>query len=187
MKATGPGQSSLLLLDVIDILNKSRVPYAVIGAFAASFHGIVRASMDADAVISLRAHQVRAEDIVSNMKAAGLDVVQNQGDAADPVLGAIHITDPFGNRVDLLTGIRGMPGDILSRVVAVDFAGARLRIIGVEDFIAMKIFAGNPRDIEDAKGALKVSAEKINRKLLEQLAAGYGKKELQALRKILTD
>ena len=53
MKAKGPGQSAIVLLNVIDILNKLRIPYAVIGAFAASFHGIVRGTLDADALIPL--------------------------------------------------------------------------------------------------------------------------------------
>ena len=53
MKATGPGQSTLLLLDVVKVLNKYQISYAVIGALAASFYGVVRASLDADAVISL--------------------------------------------------------------------------------------------------------------------------------------
>jgi len=54
MKSHGPGQSPLLLLDVIDILNKLNIPYAVVGALAASFYGTIRAGMDADAIISLR-------------------------------------------------------------------------------------------------------------------------------------
>ena len=53
MRTTRPGESVLLLLDVIDVLNQHKVPYAIIGAFAASFYGAVRASIDADAVISV--------------------------------------------------------------------------------------------------------------------------------------
>ena len=34
MRATAPGQSTLLLLDVIDLLDKRHIAYAVIGAFA---------------------------------------------------------------------------------------------------------------------------------------------------------
>ena len=58
MRAKGPGQSALLLLDVIGVLNALRVPYAIVGAMAASFYGVVRASLDADAVVSLRAGRV---------------------------------------------------------------------------------------------------------------------------------
>jgi len=48
MRAQRPGESALLLLDAIEILVRQDVPYAVMGAMAASVHGVVRASMDAD-------------------------------------------------------------------------------------------------------------------------------------------
>lgn len=53
MRTTRAGQSALLLLDAVGVLAARKIPYAVIGAMAASVHGIVRASMDADAVLSL--------------------------------------------------------------------------------------------------------------------------------------
>ena len=53
MKINGPGESPLLLLNVIKLLDKFDIPYAIVGAFAASFYGLVRASLDADAVISV--------------------------------------------------------------------------------------------------------------------------------------
>ena len=49
MRATRAGQSALLLLDAVGVLAARKILYAVIGAMAASVHGIVRASMDADA------------------------------------------------------------------------------------------------------------------------------------------
>ena len=53
MRTTQVGQSALLLLDAVGVLVTRNIPYAVIGAMAASVHGVVRASMDADAVLSL--------------------------------------------------------------------------------------------------------------------------------------
>jgi hypothetical protein len=52
MRTTRSGESALLLLDVIDLLSAGNIEYAVIGALAASIHGAVRASMDADVVLS---------------------------------------------------------------------------------------------------------------------------------------
>ena len=46
MKINGPGESSLLLLKVIKVLEKFKIPYAIVGAFAVSFYGLVRASLD---------------------------------------------------------------------------------------------------------------------------------------------
>jgi hypothetical protein len=40
-----------LLLDVVEIVAHDNIPYAVIGALAASVHGAVRASMDADLLL----------------------------------------------------------------------------------------------------------------------------------------
>lgn len=53
MRTDSAGQSALLLLDAVDILIHEKVAYAVIGAMAASVHGVVRASLDADAVLAL--------------------------------------------------------------------------------------------------------------------------------------
>jgi DNA-binding NarL/FixJ family response regulator len=50
VRTTGPGQSALLLLDAVDVLTREQIDYAVIGALAASIHGVVRASVDADAI-----------------------------------------------------------------------------------------------------------------------------------------
>lgn len=49
MKARGPGESALLLLDVVAVLTKAGTAYAVIGAMAAAVHGAIRATTDADA------------------------------------------------------------------------------------------------------------------------------------------
>src|SRR5271167_4100822 len=53
VRSTGVGQSALLLLDAIAVLSSEGIDYAVIGAMAASIYGVVRASIDADAVLSL--------------------------------------------------------------------------------------------------------------------------------------
>jgi hypothetical protein len=50
MRAGGVGESALLLLDVVELLGRRGIEYAVIGALAASVHGAIRASMDADVV-----------------------------------------------------------------------------------------------------------------------------------------
>ena len=98
MRPTAPGQSALLLLDVIDLLNKRHIPYAIIGAFAASFYGVVRASLDADAVISIRT--VRdGNELCQDLKVLGLSVERRTGDHEDPIAAVVNIRDSFHNRV----------------------------------------------------------------------------------------
>ena len=185
MKISGPGESSILLLKVIKLLNKSRIPYAIVGAFAASFYGLVRASLDADAVISIEKNKEKLEKFLTFLREETWKTDIRQGDSNDPVRGVINIQDKFKNRVDLLTGISGMREDIFDRVMPASFLKTKIKIVGIEDFIAMKIFAGSAKDIQDVVGVLQVSTKKINMPLLKQLTLNYGKKELTKLEEII--
>jgi hypothetical protein len=78
MRTNRSGESALLLLDVVDLLTREKVEYAVIGALAASVHGAVRASMDADAVLSVGMRQ--AEDLERAFRAAGFRTELTPGD-----------------------------------------------------------------------------------------------------------
>ena len=185
MRAQGPGQSALLLLDVIDILQTLHIPYAIVGAFAASFHGVIRASLDADAVMSVRSGQTGVEALLKALRATGCQVTHRVGDADDPIGAVVTVEDQAHNRVDLLMKIHGMSEDVFARTVETEFMQARIRVIGVEDFIAMKLFAGSPQDIEDAIGVLKVSYERIRLPLLNELVQPYGQDALERLRTLL--
>ena len=188
MRINGPGESSLLLLKVIKFLDNLKVPYVVVGAFAASFYGQIRASLDADAVISVKGQEKKLEQLVVILKKDGFKVEVRHGDAQDPVHGVVNIKDKFQNRVDLLTGIRGMKADVFDRLVTASFMDTKIKIISAEDFIAMKIFAGGTKDIEDVIGVLTVlNQNKVNIPLVRHLTLQYGKKELLRLEEILKD
>ena len=187
MKAKGSGESVLLLLDVIDVLNRLHVPYAIIGAFAASFYGVIRASVDADAMISLSSGQANLETLIEALHTVGLKALQRKGDIGDPIGAVVHVSDRFENQVDLLLRIRGMAEAAFSRTVEAEFMQARVRVIGVEDFIAMKLFAGSPKDIEDAAGVLRVSSNRIRSSLLKDLVQPYGKDAVRKLQSLLRE
>jgi hypothetical protein len=185
MRTNGSGQSSLLLLDIIDILLKKNIPYAVIGAFAASFYGVIRASMDADAVISLAALDLDAKALAANFSKAGLRCDYREGDSNDPLDGVIKIRDKYDNQVDLITGIKGMDVGAFKRSQTVSFLKRKVCLIGIEDFIAMKIFAGGPKDLDDARKSLAVPRQKINTALLKKLTRQYGAREAKILKSLL--
>ena len=185
MRAQGPGQSSLLLLDVIEILQTFRIPYAIVGAFAASFHGVVRGSMDVDAVISIRSGQPDVDALLKALRSTNCQVAHRVGDADDPIGAVITVEDQARNRVDLLMKIHGMSEEAFARTVEVEFMQARIRVIGSEDFIAMKLFAGSPKDIEDALGVLKVSYDRIRLPLLKEVVQPYGKETVERLHTLL--
>jgi hypothetical protein len=183
MRTRRSGESALLLLDAIDVLSLVKAPYAVVGAMAASVHGVVRASMDADAVVSLATHALAATE--RRFREAGFQTELRLGDDNDPIAAVLALTDEFGNRVDLRVGLRGLEPAAFSRVFEVPFQGERLRVIGREDFIAMKLFAHGPQDIVGAELALKTAGRDLDLGLLKRLAAQYGPETAAALEKIL--
>ena len=185
MRATGPGQSALLLLDAVDVLTREQIDYAVIGAFAASMHGVVRASVDVDAVLSLASR--KAPDLERMFAGAGFGVTLRIGDFEDPIPALLQLTDNFKNRVDLLIGLRGLEAEAFSRAVEVPFQGVSLRVIGQEDLVAMKVFAGGPQDLADAANAISVIGPSLNVELVKRLAKRYGPEAVSNLEKILKE
>jgi len=144
---------------------------------------VVRASMDADALISLpRESDVHV--LMEALRKAGLTCAYRKGEARDPIGGVIKVADRFQNQVDLLLRIRGMTEAVFSRTVETHLIKSRVRVIGIEDFIAMKIFAASPKDLSDVAGVLAVSSKRVHLPLLKELMRPYGKaaeRQLQAL------
>jgi hypothetical protein len=139
--------------------------------------------MDADAVLSITTQELgRLEDC---FKAAGFATSLRRGDVDDPIGAVLALTDSFGNRVDLLVGLRGLETAAFQRAIDVPFQGTVLRVVGVEDFVAMKVFAGGPQDIADARYALAAAKNSIDQDLLTRLAARYGRQASGELKKLL--
>ncbi len=67
------------------------------------------------------------------------------------------------------------------------FQGARLRFIGREDFIAMKVFAGGPLDLLDATRALSAAGKAVDTELLRRLAKQFGRDASASLDRLLAD
>ena len=185
MRPDSSGQSVLLLLDVIEVLKRERVPYAVVGAMAVSYYGIVRATLDTDAIIALPDQMDALVRLKKLLEDAGLKAIYRRADAVDPLLGMVIVEDHLGNQVDLILGIRGLDAGVYTRVRSITFRGAPIDMIGPEDLIAMKVFAGSAKDIDDVKGILKVSGETIDAHLLQTLSAGYGKRAQRTLKSLL--
>ncbi len=183
MSATRPGQSLLLLLDVVARLDEQHIEYGVVGALAASVYGTVRATIDADALVSMSPS--RLAGLQKKLRKAGLVATLRRGDSDDPIPALLAISDQFGNRVDLLGGLRGLDPEAFKRTLQVAFSGTTLRIIGREDFIAMKCFAGGPQDIADAQEAIKVSDSPIDLDLVRRVTRRFGRPAADALEGLL--
>jgi predicted nucleotidyltransferase len=185
MRSSAPGQSALLMADVAEILASRGVRYAVIGAMAAAVHGVVRASLDADAVVALQIREAQA--LQQTLIEGGYGATLRIGDVDDPIPGLLEIKDRHGNRVDLLLGLRGMDPELLSHTRQVSLAETVLDIVGREDFIAMKVFAGGPVDLADARAVIELDRESLDLELLRRLAQRFGRDAARVLDELIGD
>jgi hypothetical protein len=177
MRTREAGESSTLLLDAIAVLQTAGVDYAVVGAMAGAFHGVVRASMDADAVLSVGVRE--GQRVRQALLDAGFAVELRTGDLGDPIAAVLEARDCFENRVDLLIGLKGMDAGVFTRAMQVRFGGELINVVGLEDFIAMKLFAGGPQDLFDAtqarEAALASTSVQLDMQLISRLVQSFGR------------
>jgi predicted nucleotidyltransferase len=183
MRTKRAGQSALLLLDAVEILQREKIDYAVIGAFALSAHGVVRASTEVDVLLfTTPQHLIKLR---ARFQRAGFGTELRQGEADDPIPAMLILTDSHNNHVELLGGLRGMDPAIFSRTVQVPFMGVNLRIVGREDFIALKCFAGGPQDILDAQSAYRSAQGPVDLDLLRAVTRRFGRDAADNLEQVL--
>src|SRR5262245_22877243 len=82
-RTSGPNQPIHLLLDILDIVTELGHPYAIVGAMAVSFHGIPRATKDADAVVWTDPTSLKG--LIDRLRAERYTVKARQGDLDDPI------------------------------------------------------------------------------------------------------
>ena len=183
-KPSTAGESILLLLQVIEVLDRERVDHILVGAMAAAVHGVIRATTDADLLIGVAV--ARLQPLRVRLQQAGFEVVLRRGDADDPIGAMLVITDKFGNRVELLSGIRGMDPQAFARSGTIEFEGVSMRVVGLEDCIAMKCFAGGPVDVDDARQVLQLASRPIDLDLLRRLVRRFGRESADTLERLLS-
>lgn len=146
-------------------------------------YGVIRASRDADALLSISVPALAGLERI--FRAAGFDTQLRRGDLDDPIGAVLTLQDSFDNQVDLLVGIRGFDPEAFSRSIEVSLYGEPLKFVSLEDFIGMKLFAGGPQDIADAKSAIEVALEPLDLDLVRKLAVRYGANTVGSLENLL--
>lgn len=78
--------------------------------------------------------------------------------------------------------LKHFPSDAINRCRSISFLGLPLQFVGLEDFIAMKLFAGGPKDLEDVKNVLEFQKGKMDIPLLRRLVERYGREAVDLLK-----
>lgn len=156
----------MLLYEIVDSFEASKLKYALVGGYALALHGIVRATMDVDFVLTLKQSEfenaeaalakvglqsrlpIRAQDIIKMRK----EYIENRNLIA---WSFVDYKNP-SRMVDIL-----ITKDIKEfKLEKVSVGGRKISVVSLQDLLEMKIEAGRPQDLIDIQNI----KEKLNEK-----------------------
>jgi predicted nucleotidyltransferase len=142
---------------VFSTLDRHRVDYVTIGAFAVIAHGYVRATADIDLIA--RQDRANLERLAAaftdlNARLRGVDADLPEIDPTDPDMlanGASFTLETDAGPVDYLNDVPGAGdyAELRARSIETAAAGAVVRVVGLDDLIRLKRASGRPQDLRD--------------------------------------
>ena len=136
-------------LDMLKCLNRAGVDYIMVGGWAVSLHGYVRATIDLD--IWILADQENARKVYAALGEFGapLGTVSPEDFATDGTIFQIGVAPC---RIDVINRIDGVRyADASPRAIQKTIEGVPVRIISREDLITNKRASGRTKDLADAE------------------------------------
>lgn len=158
----------MLLYEIVDILKKYKLKYALVGGYALALHGIIRATMDVDIVLNLtlsdfeRAEKalmqiglksrlpIRAQDVIKMRK----EYIENRNLIA---WSFVDYQNP-SRQVDIL--ITENLSDL--GVESISVSGRKISVVSLEGLLKMKLKANRDKDQLDIKLIKEKLSEKNN-------------------------
>lgn len=132
---------------VVDRLETRGVPCALIGGAALAVHGVARATLDADLLVSELG--VLDASFWRGLEFQGPPQIR-RGDVDDPLEGLVRFEDLDGC-VDVVVMTPRWISDLLARRAWIDLEGQRVPVVQAADLVLLKLVAGGPQDLLDVR------------------------------------
>ncbi len=133
--------------EFIELLNKNRVKYLVVGGYAVALHGYPRYTKDLDVWIELTPEN--ASNILKALEKFGfgsLDLKQDDFLKEDQI---IQLGYP-PNRIDIMTSLKDLTfKDCFDTRVKVEIEGVQINFIGLDNLKKNKRAVGRLQDLAD--------------------------------------
>ncbi len=147
----------MFLYELVDLFQKKQLKYAVVGGYAMALHGMVRATMDVDFILSLRLNDFEVAEnalkeigLQSRLPIRAQDVIKmRQEYITNRNLLAWSFVD-YKNptrQVDIL-----ITKDLRKlNVETVSVGGRKITVVKLNELLKMKLEAGRPQDLLDVQ------------------------------------
>ena len=143
-----------LIVTVGRELARRDIPFMLIGGQAVLLHGEPRLTQDIDVTLGVAPDRLRdVLDVCEASRLRPLPDVPQRFVAETFVLPAA--ATETGIRVDFIFSSTPYESQAIARAVNVKVGSERVPFASAEDLILHKLFAGRPRDLEDAAGVVR--------------------------------
>lgn len=160
----------MFYLELFSALDRHKVDYLLIGGLAVSLHGVERATMDVDITVAMSPANLAALiETAKELKLTPVLPVPLESLSDIELLREWHAKrnlEAFALRTPELAGVTidvllFPPVDFAGmqqRAVEFDVAGTVIKVVSVDDLIAMKTAVGRPIDISDVEHLQRIKA-----------------------------
>lgn len=162
----------VLLARLSRVLGERELPFMIIGGQAVLLHGEPRLTQDVD--VTLGVGPARLPDVLSVCQDLELEPLPE--DVKDFVQSTFVLPAAdrvTGIRVDFIFSTTKYEAEAISRAQSVEIGEAFVPFATAEDLIIHKLFAGRPRDIEDAVGVVRRKGLELNWDYLRRWVAEF--------------
>jgi hypothetical protein len=170
-----------LIVRVSLALTARQIPFMLIGGQAILLHGEPRLTQDIDVTLGVPPDHV--PDVLSVAHSTGLDPLPEDPQAFAGETFVLPCEETAtGLRVDFIFSTMPYEAHAIDRAVRVAIEGEDVPFAAAEDLLLHKLFAGRPRDLEDAAGVVRRKGSEIDwyyvRKWAEEFAKIPGREEM---------
>lgn len=141
-----------LLSKIATALEKSKIPYMIIGGQAVLLYGEARLTRDIDITLGISIDQLT--DLLNLLPKANLKPLVNPTEFVKKTMVLPCQETKTGIRVDFVFSWSPYEKQALQRVRKINMNKKKVCFASAEDLIIHKMIASRPRDIEDIKGIL---------------------------------
>jgi len=137
---------------VLQVLDRLGIHYAVIGAVAVAARGATRSTLDFDLLTTDR--RVFEPSVWAELRGSSVIDIR-KGDFDDPLAGVVRIGSK-PEQIDIVVGKWKWEQRVIDRAQIIDLQGLALRVPITSDLILLKLAAGGPIDQQDIVRLLAV-------------------------------
>jgi len=149
------------LIRVDKDLSELKVQWALVGGFALAARGVPRATFDLDIAVAVE-NDSEAENLIRSLRERSYSIKESIEQEAAGRLATVRLIAPddLGIGVDLLFASSGIETEIVEMAEILEiFEGLKIPVAATGHILIMKILAGRPYDLEDAKRLFAFTTE----------------------------